>query len=121
MEATKVQINASLRFNPSGELVGRDLLLNFREDSVENAVLLLSDFSRRFNLNLGLSSPVTTEGQKPPTPNTEKTKSILPTQCDRCGAGLVQRTVKKLDSRHYGKSFLGCSNYRTGCLGVYWL
>lgn len=117
-ETTKVQINASLRFNPTGELIGRDLLLNFREDTVDNAVILLSDFSKKFNLNLGIS-PTPLPATKPLEPITPK--PALPTRCKQCGAGLVKRTVKKFDSKYYGRTFLSCSNYRSACMGLHWL
>lgn len=120
MEQSKLQVNASLKFSPTGELLSRDLLLNFREQSVEEVVTLLGDFSRKFNLNLGIVPTTGTEAPAITKPVSNSTP-LLPTQCERCGAVLVKRTVRKAGHQRYGQSFLGCSNYRTGCLGVHWL
>lgn len=113
----KIQLNASLKFNPQGELIGRDLLVNFREESVEECCQLLADFTRRFNLNLGLvespqlQSPqgkaVTVTYQKP-----EQERVPAP-RCPRCLVPM-QRYASKYKPNSY---WLGCPNFRlTGCL-----
>src|ERR1017187_4235552 len=51
----RIQLNANLRFAPSGELTSRDLLINFREQDLDRCCELVADFSKRFNLNIGLA------------------------------------------------------------------
>ena len=119
MEATKIQSNASLRFNPAGELIGRDLLINFREQSVADCVKLLGDFNRQFNLNLGLPEQI---AQTEPQTEVQVLPADTPTNCPRCHAPLIRRKVTKQDSKSYGKEFLGCVNYyKKGCLFTHWL
>ncbi len=118
METTqpKVQLNASLRFNPSGELISRDLLINFREESVDECVKLLGDFNRQFNINLGLAEQPKIASQTTILP------SDAPSDCPRCLVPLIKRKVSNRESASYGKEFLGCGNYaRKGCLFSHWL
>jgi ssDNA-binding Zn-finger/Zn-ribbon topoisomerase 1 len=121
MEVTKVQLNASLRFSPSGELISRDLLLNFREQSVDEVVQLLGDFTRKFNINLGLPER-TVETRPQPEAPTATLPTGTPTNCPRCMAPLIRRKVGNKNSASYGKEFLGCGNYtKRGCLFTHWL
>jgi hypothetical protein len=117
MEQTKVQLNASLRFSPTGELISRDLLLNFREQSVDEVVQLLGDFTKKFNINLGLPEPA-----KEPSNAVTTIPADTPTACPRCHAPLLRRKVNNRNSTSFGKEFLGCTNYaRKGCLFTHWL
>jgi len=97
----KIQLNANLRFNPAGQLVGRDLLINFREQSVAECVKLLNDFNRQFNLNLGL----------PEAKPAEVAVSEIP-RCRRCNV-----PMRKMQSKFSSNAWYGCPNWRVnGCL-----
>lgn len=118
METTqpRVQLNASLRYSPSGELVSRDLLINFREESVDECVKLLGDFNKQFNINLGLAEQPQIANQATIGP------ADAPSNCPRCLVPLIKRTVNNPESTSYKKVFLGCGNFtKKGCLYSYWL
>lgn len=121
---TPIQLNCSLRYSPDNTLIGKDVLINIRSRDVTECAQVFSDFRKQFNLSLGLL-PLHGGVERAQTsqviPQQSTPNPALPTTCQRCGAGLVRRTVGKQGSKHYGKSFFGCSNYRTGCMEVYWL
>ncbi len=120
MNDNKVQLNASLRFSPDGQLVGRDILVNVRENSVEDAMRIISDLGRRLSLNLGLPNKTTVPvvSQQPQTP-AATARAIRepesPGRCERCSSPLVLRTAQR--GPRAGSRFWSCSSFRSrGCL-----
>ncbi len=114
MEERKFQLNASLRYSPTGELLSRDLLLNFYGSSVENCASLLAEFRRKFNLPLGLQEAQATQ-PKPKEP-IAILQAKAPSNCPRCSASLIER-----QSKRDGRKFWGCMNFaRKGCTYSFW-
>lgn len=116
MDNNRVQLNASLRFAPNGELMSRDLLINFREGSVESCQQLVVDFAKRFNLNLGLAVNQLPQPQIMPVAvkTSQDEQEQLPTpRCRRCNVPM-QRYASKYKPNSF---WLGCPNFRVnGCL-----
>lgn len=116
MDNNRVQLNASLRFSPTGELMSRDLLINFREGSVESCQQLVVDFAKRFNLNLGLAANQLPEPQTAPVAvkiRHDERDNLPAPMCPRCHVQM-RRYASKYRPNSY---WLGCPNFRVnGCL-----
>jgi len=116
----RIQLNASLKFNPAGELISRDLLINFREQNVEDCSKLLSDFTRKFNLNLGLA-----ESKQLPQPQGQvvvvkheqpRVEDKPAPRCPKCDVPMQLKFCRK-PGRYFNTSFFSCPNWAlTGCL-----
>src|SRR3989344_4308966 len=108
--SNKIQLNASLKFSPDGTLLSRDLLVNFRESSVPDCLKLLNDFNNQFKINLGLLTPGAQTVETKPVEATAVLAADVPKSCERCGAELVMRVIKK-PGPNFGKKLMGCSAF----------
>jgi len=110
MDLNKVQLNCSLRFSPDGAVVGRNVLINIRENSVAECMRLLSQFKGHLDLGTAI---VTTQQ---PTRQIAEVNENAPS-CDRCHVPLIKRVCRKVGSKYFNKSFWSCPNWaRNGCL-----
>jgi hypothetical protein len=112
----RIQLNANLRFAPSGELTSRDLLINFREQDLDRCCELVADFTKRFNLNLGLAPNLLPQPQATAVAvkvHQDEQDQLPVPRCPRCNVEM-RRYASKFRPNSY---WLGCPNFRVnGCL-----
>jgi ssDNA-binding Zn-finger/Zn-ribbon topoisomerase 1 len=92
----KVQINYTTRKDSDDNVVDRNVMINIRTDSVDEAYQLYSSLRQKLNGQLDTDS-----AEQIKTSNQPESKKI----CPECGRNLVRRKAKN------GDVFLGCQNY----------
>ncbi|MBU4360612.1 topoisomerase DNA-binding C4 zinc finger domain-containing protein [Patescibacteria group bacterium] len=92
----KVQINYTTRRDSDDNVVDRNVMINIRTESVDEAFELYSNLRQKLNGQLDSNSGKQTE---------VNTQSESGKTCPNCGRVLVRRKAKN------GDAFLGCVGY----------